>query len=422
MGANAAGGVAVGGASVSATDSKGLSKRLRSALKRKKKTKKTSTSSEGSKGGPAVPEEEEEEEEEIDDEESEEGYAVITNHALSEAERERNKRILKSGHFAWTSHRCLLEGLQGVTLHAYLSGPRLYLCGGATATGTPNTNVYYCPSKQLNSWSKLSQPTPQFYYASSIINRELVIIGGISVEHQKCTRQLLTYDLQESAWVEVLPPLPTARSAASAVTWGDYLIVLGGINDSSSILSTVEILHLPSQQWSVAFSLPLGVAGGSAVVYRSRLYIMGGLTNGGLSRAFFSVAMDRLLATMSRMNRLTTTSANLWEFHPDCPYTMMTLCVFNGYLLALGGNETTVSVSQPSEWVWSYFPDDDMDSWTLVQKMHASRKLCCATSLSSSCLVVIGGNPYFSVVDVARVDLPSTVSSPPPLPPSSSSQ
>lgn len=407
-----------GGASASATDSKKLSSRLRSALKRKKKSKKSNETSSKGEGDTPVQEEEEEEEEEINDEESEEGYAVITNHALSEAERERNKRILKSGQFAWTSHRCLLEGLQGVTLRAYLSNPRVYLCGGATATGSPNTNVYYCSSKQLNSWTKLTESTPQFYYASSIINRELVIIGGISVEDQKCTRQLLTYDLEENAWVEVLPPLPTARSAATAVSWGDYLIVLGGINDSSCILSTVEILHLPSQQWSTAFTLPFGVAGSSAVVYRSRLYVMGGLTNEGLSRSFFSVAMDRLLATMSRMNRLTTTSSNLWEFHPDCPYTMMTLCLFNGYLLALGGNETTVSVSQPSEWIWSYFPEDELHSWTLVQKMHASRKLCCAVSVSSSSLIVVGGNPYFSVVDVAKIELPSTL----PLSPPSSSQ
>lgn len=402
-----------------ASDSRGgISSKIRTALKRKKKSKKSKDETEELNTANSTTtlgeEDEEEDEQEEESGEGEGGFTVITQRTLTQAERELNKQVLKSGQFTWVSHRCLMEGLQGVTLRALACGPRLYLCGGATATGTPNTQVFYCSARHMTHWAKLTQTAPQFYYASLIINRELVLIGGISVIDQKCTRLISTYDIQEKSWVEVLPPLPTGRSAAAAVTWGDYVIVLGGTNDASVILDTVEILHLPSQQWSTAFSLPFGVAGASAVIYRSRLYVLGGLTNEGLSRAFFSVAIDRLLATTSRINRLTSTSSNVWEFHPDCPYTMMSLCSFNGYLLALGGNEMTVSVTQPGEWVWCFFPEVEGEgsSWILVQKMHTARKLCCAVSLSSTSLAVIGGSPYFSVVDLATIELPSPSSSP----------
>lgn len=351
--------------------------------------------------------EEEDEEEEGEDEHSEDGFAVITPQTVTDAEREYMKNVLKSTKFTWTSHRCMLEGLHGVTLRALLAGSRIYLCGGATATGQPNTYVYSCPTRNVTRWSKIVQQSPQYYYASVIVNRELVLIGGISTSNQTCTRLLSTYDVQEKVWVEVLPPLPTARSSPAAATWGDYVIVVGGINNNGQFLDTVEILHLPSQQWYTAISLPYGLAGSSAVVYRNRLYIMGGSSSHGLTRVVFSVAMDRLLASTSRLNRFTSNATTVWEKHQDCPYTMMSLCLFNGYLLAFGGNEKTVSLSQPAEWVWAFFPDDVGHQWTLIQRMHTARKLCCSVSVSSSVMIVLGGNPYFSVLDVAEVTPPS---------------
>jgi serine/threonine protein kinase len=389
-----------GGASVSDNNSKKFSTKLKSALKRNKKKKKSKD----------VPMAEDDNEDENEDENndmatsSEEGFALITPRIVSEAEREMNKQELKSSTFSWTSHRCLLEGLQGATLRAYVAGCSLYLCGGATATSQPNNSVYFCTSRNVTrSWAKIVNPTPQYYYASAIINRELVLIGGLNASDGKCSRQLVTLDSHEKTWMSVLPPLPSARYSAAATTWGEYLIVIGGINDNGKVLDTVELLHLPSHQWSKAVSLPFGLAGSSVVAHRSRLYVLGGATSDGLTKAFFSIGMDHLLATTGQFNRWTTSSADVWVRHEDSPYTMMSLCLYRGYLLALGGDEKTISINQPAEWIWCYFSDD---GWTLIQHMHTGRKLCCAVSLSPSKLAVFGGNPYYSVVDVANIKLP----------------
>lgn len=347
---------------------------------------------------------------EYDDEEELEvnGFAVVTPFTVSAAQLEAAKQIMKGSKFAWTSHRCMMEGLQGVTLRAYTVDGRVYLCGGATATGHPNTSVYYCPMRNITRWAKVSDPTPQYYPASAIVNRELVLIGGIDVPTNSCTRRLFNYDVSSKEWVEVLPPMPTGRSSAAAVTWGDYLVVLGGIGARGTFTAAVEMLHLPSQQWRTAFSLPRPMAGFSVVVYRSRLYILGGSSDEGLLKSFYSIGLDALLSSASRITRLTTSISSVWTKHHDCPYTMMTLCLFNGYLLALGGNEMTSCVSQPVEWIWAFYPSDGEDQdWVLVQKMHTARKLCCATAISSSILAVFGGNPYYSVLDVANVTYPS---------------
>ncbi len=333
---------------------------------------------------------------------SSDGFALITSTTLTEAEKERSKMVIKECKFTWSSHRCLIEGLQGVTLKAHTIRSDVYLCSGATATGQPNNRVFYCSIRTLNQWDTLSEEAPQYYAASVIINHELVLIGGINAIDNTCSKLLSTYDFNEKTWLEVLPPLPSARSAAAAITWGDYVFVVGGINSSGKFMDSVQILHLPSQQWNSALSLPIPLAGTSIVVYRSRLYVMGGSSSYGLVKSLYSISIDNLLASTSRINRLTSSNA-IWCRHQDCPYTMMSLCLFSGYMIALGGNETTASLSQPAEWVWAYFPEDEYQNWTLVQRMNTPRKLCCCIPLSSSRLGIFGGNPFYSVVDVATV-------------------
>ena len=296
----------------------------------------------------------------------------------------------------------MLEGLQGVTLRAHTIRSDVFLCSGATATGQPNTRVFKSSVRKINEWETLPEEAPQYYAASVVINHELVLIGGIDDSDSTCSRLLSTYDFNAKAWVEVLPPLPSARSAAAATTWGDYLFVIGGINQSGKFMDTVQVLHLPSLQWSTVLPLPCPIAGASILVYRSRLYVMGGSSREGLVKTLYSIGIDNLLASSSRLNRLTSSTA-VWSRHQDCPYTMMSLCLFNGYMVAVGGNETTASISQPAEWVWAFFPDDECQNWTLVQRMNSPRKLCCCAPLSSSLLGVFGGNPFYSVVDVASV-------------------
>lgn len=297
----------------------------------------------------------------------------------------------------------MLEGLQGVTLRAYVIKSEVFLCSGATATGQPNSRVFRCSMRKVNQWDTLPEEAPQYYAASIVINHELVLIGGINSSDNTCSATLSTYDNNQNMWVEALPPLPSARSAASATTWGDYLIVMGGINPQGKFLDSVQLLHLPSQQWSTVLSLPIPLAGMSVVVYRSRLYIMGGSSKEGLVKSLYSIAIEHLLASTSRLNRMTASTAS-WLRHQDCPYTMMSLCIFSGYMIAIGGNETTASLSQPAEWIWAFFPEEDeAQNWILVQKMNSPRKLCCCVQLTSTTLAVLGGNPFYSVLDIATV-------------------
>lgn len=318
---------------------------------------------------------------------------------------------LKRCTFSWTGHRCLREGLQGVTLRAHRTRSRIYLCGGATGTGQPNKTIFYCPKRNITRWCKVSAPAPQYYCSSVVIKQELVLISGISTSTNQCTRQLSTYDFVNNMWTQKLPPLPTPRSSSFSVVWGDYLFVMGGIDDSGHILDTVEVLCLSRQQWMTLLRLPTPIAGASAITYKNQIVFFCGMGKDGLSRKVYSFSPDKLLASSGLFTRLTMSTATVWHQHHDCPYTVMAFCVCSNHLLGVGGIEMSVSVSQPAEWLWQFeFIEEDnsevpCSNWTLVGRMHTARKLCCAIAVSSTTLVVIGGNPYYSVLDIAEVKL-----------------
>ena len=312
--------------------------------------------------------------------------------------------------FKWASHRCLLEGVQGVTLRIHRLGSRLVLCGGATATGQPNLQLSFCPLKNPTRWARLSGRLPQYYSASVVIDDRLVLIGGYDSSTNACTKQLVSYNFDGKTWQPLAHQMPTARSAASAVACGDYVAVIGGISSTQQFLDTVELLHLPSGQWITAISLPKPTAGASVVLFRRRVFVIGGSSKEGISRAVYSTPLDRLVTTTGRFSRLTLNSSSVWTRHEDVPYGMMSTCIFRDNLLVMGGIERTASLSQPAQWVWCYCPVEERNHWTVIQKMHTGRKMCCVTSLSHSQFLVLGGSPYFSVVDVASVSPGSTSS------------
>lgn len=339
---------------------------------------------------------------------------MVTHRKAREAQQVVDIELLKRSTFNWTSHRCLREGLQGVTMRAYRTTSRIYLCGGATGTGQPNTSIYYCPKRNITRWFKVTAEAPQYYSASVIIKRELVLISGVSSSTNHCTRQLSTYDFVDNVWTQKLPPIPTARSSATAAIWGDYLFVMGGIDDSGQLLDTVEVLCLSRRQWMTVLHLPTPLAGATAIMYKNRIVLLCGMGRDGLSRKVYSFAPDRLIAVSGMLARLTTSTATIWQEHSDCPYTVMAFCVCSNHLLGIGGNERTASISQPAQWVWRFNVREEdatnsgswTNNWTLISKMHTARKLCCAVSISSTTIAVIGGNPYYSVLDIADIAPP----------------
>ena len=304
----------------------------------------------------------------------------------------------------WYSHHCLPQGLHGSTLRVHEFEERLYVCSGATNDGLPNKALFHCSVRNLTRWTRADPDVPQYYSASAIIQGDVVLISGLGAVDGKCTGSLSSYDSRAHVWVQRYPPLPTPRSSASAFVYGDYLVVIGGQNDNGEPLNVVEALHVPTQTWETAAHLPIEVAGASVVVCGDMAYLVGGYNRTLCLQVVYCASVRSILASCRRFFSFSDKiiSRGIWKQLHDCPFTKMTALCSGNQLLAFGGEEVTKAAKcHPAEWIWCY--DREENTWTPVQGMPSARKLCCVTMLPNNNMVIIGGEPDFSRIDIAEI-------------------
>ncbi len=317
--------------------------------------------------------------------------------------------LMGKDRLTWYTHRCLPEGLQGSTLKAHDLGSRLYVCCGEMEDGLPNKGVFYCPIQDYTRWKRATPDVPQYQSASAIVQNELVLIGGLSAVNGKCTGAVQSYDSKAQIWVERFPPMPTPRSSASVFVYAEYVVVAGGLDDNNTALNVVEVLHIPSQTWESSARLPIKIAGHSVVVCGDLVYMLGGTDNTNFQQSVFVASVQKILSACSRFQILASISVNslfssklTWTRVQDCPFIKMTAVSKENQLLAFGGEEVTKSAnSVAAEWIWIFNPPSN--TWTPVQGMPSARKLCCVTVLPDNNLIVIGGDPDYSRIDIAQV-------------------
>lgn len=338
--------------------------------------------------------------EEEEEEEEEEGRVK----PLSEL----TKHDYKVNRLRWYTHNCLPVGLHGSTLRVHTVSDHLCVCGGVLQDDSPNKSLLYCPIRNLTRWFKADSDVPQYFSASVVLQDELILIGGVSAVDGKCTTALSSYDFNAQVWVQRYPPLPTPRSSPSAFIYAEYLVVIGGQNDQREILSVVEVLHLPTQVWETSARLPVPVAGTSTVVCGNIAYLVGGVGQSSCTQSVQSAPVRKILSSCHRFSILSsiasefTSSKNIWEKLHECPFTKMTALCAGNQLLAFGGEQVTKSAqAEPAEWIWIY--DQDENTWSPVQGMPSPRKLCAVTMSPEGDVVIIGGEPDHTKIDISEV-------------------
>ena len=189
----------------------------------------------------------------------------------------------------------------------------VYIGGGITFNTKRRVVIVYNLRSQL--WNEL--PSYECYcFGMAEINKQLVVIGGISSEGRR-SNNLGVWDEKKGSWTHPFPPMPTPRSSPSAVSYDHWLVVAGGNNSARNYLATVEVLNTTIKEWCKATSLPMGCSHTTSAVMGNMWYLLGGDYRESRTRdKCFSVCLDNLIYNAISH---TPSESSPWQTLPDTP-------------------------------------------------------------------------------------------------------
>ena len=261
--------------------------------------------------------------------------------------------------------------------------------------------MYSCQiiSSQQQQWSTLPD---HHYYDSSlvVIDGMLIAVGGGRAG--KCNSSLLslTGSGRERRWSEVYPAMPTPRSQTISLTTQHTLIVAGGF-DGNRNLDIVEVMDIPTRQWSTASPLPHPFGRASGTICEDKLYLAGGYVGFAEStKSALTCSVSDLLSppSLGASSLSLANKTGVWQRVRDPPVTHATIITLGGHLLAIGGMDDSY---RDTAAVHCY--DNHTDSWRVVSEMKKPRWECLAAALPEDQLLVVGGGGWNNTVEIASL-------------------
>ena len=257
----------------------------------------------------------------------------------------------------------------------------------------PPGKIVYVYSLNMRTWLQLPC-CPTTNCPLVIVNDFLTLVGGC--DKDRCTNRLFSLTGEGSGnWSQEFPSMPTKRYGVAALFAGIALIVAGGVGESESVLTVVEVLNTESSQWSTAASLLDPLVNSLVAVCDGLIYVVGG-DDGGFepTSRVYTCELTALLESVnpkSKAGRFKGTlrrssKAKVWSGVADLPLIQPSCVFLHGCLLAIGGRDLE---HRPSSAVHAYVPTNN--SWEVISHMETPRYSCFAAILPDNQVMVIGG-------------------------------
>ena len=161
-----------------------------------------------------------------------------------------------------------------VTVYQY----KLYITGGYNWNERRPSDAIYELSLAPPYTVKLlaRMPQPRRNHRAEIVNGKLFILGGTTTGHTKgAIDNVVVYDFIKNE-IKPCPSLPKPVSRMSTVTWGNTIIVVGGVDKNDQVLNDVIMYHIETGRSERLPSLKHKRSGPSAVIMHDVIVVLGG--------------------------------------------------------------------------------------------------------------------------------------------------
>jgi hypothetical protein len=266
--------------------------------------------------------------------------------------------------------------------------------GGGVYVGVTKDREIFKYSITEDSWSALLV-APVYHARLGYLNMKVLIVGG-RISSSQVTADIHEFDEASQQWVRStsIPPMPTARSSATVVSWSSppALIVCGGNDQQGQPMTVVEVYYGRTSQWHAVTPLPFPRARMTHTVIHNMLYLVGGYETrevASYKKMVLSTLIPQLVETGLQSSPTSWKSLSI----SNIPNYRPTAASLGGCLLVVGGmKDVTHWPPKPKSVVSSvhaYCPSTS--SWVLVGQIPQPLFDCTTAALPTGELLVIGG-------------------------------
>jgi N-acetylneuraminic acid mutarotase len=155
---------------------------------------------------------------------------------------------------------------------------KLYITGGDNWNEKKISDAIYELSLAPPHTVKLlaRMPQPRRDHRAEIVNGKLFILGGSTTSVSKdATDSVVVYDFIKNE-IQPCPSLSKPVSRMSTVTWGNMIIVVGGLDKNDQVLKDVIMYHIETGRSERLPSLKHKRRALSAVIMHDVIVVLGG--------------------------------------------------------------------------------------------------------------------------------------------------
>jgi non-specific serine/threonine protein kinase len=231
-------------------------------------------------------------------------------------------------------------------------------------------------------WRRLAPaPSERTEVAAAAVGRRIWVLGGYATDGRTLATAEI-YDTATDTWSRG-PDLPVAVNHAMAATLDGVLYVAGG-NDGHR--PSDQVARLDGDRWRRLAPLPEGRQAGGLVPLDGRLYLVGGVVEGGL--ASDTQVYDR--------------AADRWAPAPGLPTPREHLgaAAAGGRVYVVGGRTGGIGGNLGAAEVF----DPGSGRWTAVADLPTARGGLAATATAGGQVVAVGGEAAATFPEAEALD------------------
>ena len=215
------------------------------------------------------------------------------------------------------------------------------------------------------------------------------MISGFDASTRKVTNQVWSWDEENKEWRNTIPSMSKPRWGPGVVQTNSVVVVLGGCSNYGIVLSTVDVLHTATLEWTTSpllkLSRPMWFMSTATCV--GHLYIACGRDRDDReTKRVFKLSLDRLEQSVAKQHVQDDPPQCQWIEVENTPFYSSGLLPTSHHPLVVGGRDSSGNSSSAI----SVF-DSSANKWSTVGHCSVACRRPCLLSVSSSSFLVLGG-------------------------------